>query len=288
MSDEIAPNDAATFCANEVREHAFAQYATTLFIAPAQQRDLLALYAFNHEIASVRHHISQPLPGEIRLQWWADTLSGNAQHGSIEGHPVAAALLQAIKARNLPIDDFLRFIDAYRFDLYDDPMPALDALEGHLIDTDAILFSLAARICAPTIAAPGDLIHHAGLAQGLVRTIGLLPTHASRRQLYLPKQILDLNAVNIEDVFAGKPTSELNIALTYIRHTAQEHLNAARKLLAKSDSELALAFLPLVLTQKSLRQMERAEFDPFRRSQPSRLSILWTLWRAARHPPFRR
>ncbi len=33
---------------------------------------LQALYAFNAEIAGIRDRIRQPLPGEIRLQWWRD------------------------------------------------------------------------------------------------------------------------------------------------------------------------------------------------------------------------
>ena len=40
---------------------------------------------------------SQPLPGEIRLQWWTDMLAG-AGHGGVEGNPVAAELMLAIRS----------------------------------------------------------------------------------------------------------------------------------------------------------------------------------------------
>lgn len=58
-------------------------------------RALLAIYAFNVEITRVREQVSQPLPGEIRMQWWTDMLAG-AGHGGVEGNPVAAELLLAI------------------------------------------------------------------------------------------------------------------------------------------------------------------------------------------------
>ena len=79
-----------------MRSHDFARYASTLFVPRDQRRALLALYAFNVEISRVRDQVSQPLPGEMRLQWWTDMLPG-AGHGGVEGNPVAAELLRAIR-----------------------------------------------------------------------------------------------------------------------------------------------------------------------------------------------
>ena len=92
-----ADRNAAAFCAELVRGHDFARYASTLFVDADQRRALLALYAFNVEIFRVRDQVSQPLPGEVRLQWWTDMLTGRA-HGGVEGNPVAAELLAAIRA----------------------------------------------------------------------------------------------------------------------------------------------------------------------------------------------
>ena len=63
---------APTWCAR----HDFARYASTLFVPAIQRRALLAIYAFNVEISRVREQVSQPLPGEMRLQWWTDMLAG--------------------------------------------------------------------------------------------------------------------------------------------------------------------------------------------------------------------
>ena len=96
MSAVETSKDSAAFCADLVRTHDFSRYASTLFVPTTQRRALLAVYAFNVEIARVREQVSQPLPGEIRLQWWTDMLEG-AGHGEVEGNPVAAELLRAIR-----------------------------------------------------------------------------------------------------------------------------------------------------------------------------------------------
>ena len=54
MSGADEGRQAAEFCADLVRSHDFARYASTLFVPADQRRALLALYAFNVEISRVR------------------------------------------------------------------------------------------------------------------------------------------------------------------------------------------------------------------------------------------
>ena len=110
--------------------HDFDRFASTLFVAADIRRALLALYAFNLEISRMREQVSQPMPGEIRLQWWSDMLAGAGQ-GGVEGNPVAAELCCAIGRYGLPVEPLSRLIDAHQFDLYDDPMASMAALEAY-------------------------------------------------------------------------------------------------------------------------------------------------------------
>ncbi|HET9584564.1 MAG TPA: squalene/phytoene synthase family protein, partial [Bradyrhizobium sp.] len=141
MSAGEPSKDSAAFCAGLVRTHDFARYASTLFLPAVRRRALLAVYAFNVEISRVRDQVSQPLPGEIRLQWWTDMLEG-AGHGEVEGNPVAAELLQVIRDFRLPVEPLSRLIEEHQFDLYNDPMPSMAALEGYVTDTSSALLSL--------------------------------------------------------------------------------------------------------------------------------------------------
>ncbi len=77
----------------------------------------------------MREIVSDPLPGEVRLQWWRDLLSGE-ERGDSGGNPVAAALLDTMRRFRLPAAPLVGLIDARIFDLYDDPMPTVADLEA--------------------------------------------------------------------------------------------------------------------------------------------------------------
>ena len=276
----------AGFCAELVRTHDFIRYASTLFVPAAQRRALLAIYAFNVEISRVRELVSQPLPGEVRLQWWTDMLAG-AGHGGVEGNPVAAELKLAIHNWPLPVERLSRLIDEHQFDLYNDPMPTMAALEGYINDTSSALFSLGAGIMGGPSDEIDHLARHAGLAQGLAQVIAALPLDASRRQLFVPLQLLESRGSGMDEVFAGRQTPKLRRALDQLIGEAREHLRTAFALLASVPPEARPVFLPLALVARELERMSRADSDPFTPHVTSRFRTLWTLWRASRSRPFR-
>jgi phytoene synthase len=286
MSGTGGSTDSASFCAELVRTHDFARYASALFVPSGQRRSLLALLAFNVEISRVRLQVSQALPGEMRLQWWTDMLAG-AGHGGVEGNPVAAELLLAIRDRRWPVEPLSRLIEEHQFDLYNDPMPTMAALEGYLGDTTAALFRLGGWIAGGSSDAVEHLARHAGLAQGIAEVLAALPLDASRRQLFVPLQLLESHGSDMEEVFSGKPTPKLRAALHELAAEAGEHLKTAFSLLESVPGEVKPLFLPLALVRRGLAQMSHADYDPFLPRAESRLRTLWTLWRASRSRIFR-
>lgn len=287
MSAAATSKASAAFCADLVRTHDFVRYASTLFLPAATRRALLSVYAFNVEISRVREQVSQPLPGEMRLQWWTDMLEG-AGHGGVEGNPVAAELLQTIGEFRLPVVPLSRLIEEHQFDLYNDPMPSMAALEGYVTDTASALFALGARIVTPPSAAIDHLARHAGLAQGIAEVLLALPHDAARRQLFLPLQLLQQHGSGIEQVFSGKQTPQARAAINDLVAEARKHLGTAFELLAHVPPQARPVFLPLALVRRDVTRMSRADFDPFLPQMTSRLSTLWTLWRASRTKEFGR
>ena len=288
VESAAAPHaDAAAYCAELVRRHDFARYAATLFVPATERRALLALYAFNVEIVRVRDHVTQPLPGEIRLQWWADMLSGQA-HGGVEGNPVAAELMLAIHDFNLPVERLSRLVEEHRVDLYSDPIPNMAALESYLACTCSALFTLAARVVAQPSAEIGHLAHHAGLALGLSQVIANLPRDTSHHQVFLPRELLESHGSSIDEVLAGKDTPTLRGVLEQLADQARQHLATTSSLLAKVPPPARAAFLPLALVRRDLARLARADRNPFLPQPESRLRTLWALWRASRSPEFAR
>ena len=283
MAEDV--KDASAYCANLVRTHDFPRYASTLFLPGVHRRPLLAIYAFNVEISRIRDQVSQPLPGEMRLQWWTDMLEG-AGHGGVEGNPVAAELLQTIAEFRLPVAPLSRLIEEHQFDLYNDPMPSMAALEGYVTDTSAALLSLGARVAVPPSAVIDHLARHAGLAQGMAQVIAVLPLDAARRQLFLPLQLLQQHGSGMEEVFSGKQTPRARAAIDQLAGDARKHLSTAFELLTHVPPQVRPVFLPLALVRRDLTRMSRADFDPFLPQTTSRLRILWTLWCASRTKEF--
>ena len=270
--------DAASYCAELVRSADRDRFVATLF-APAHNRDALyALYAFNVEVARVRERAREAAPGEIRLQWWREVLQGERQ-GEALATPVAASLLNTIETYRPPVNVMLALLGARRFDLYDEPMPTVAALEDYAVKTASGLIAIAAAMLgvdAVRAARP------AGIALALTELLAALPGHAARRQLYLPLELLDRHGVGAADVFAGRSSPALNGAAAELRGLARRHLAAAADLLPGFPDQALPAFLPIAPVRRSLDQMDRSDIFSPRALSPWRRQ--WLIWRAARNP----
>lgn len=259
------------------------RYLTALFAAGEQRPGLLALYAFNAEIARVRDMVSAPLPGEVRLQWWRDFLEGT-EHGAASANPVAAALGETVETYQLPTAALVAMTEARTFDLYDDPMPTLNDLEGYAGETSSAVIQLGSLILNEG-RDPGTatLAGHAGVAYALTGLMRALPWHAARGQMYLPADLLQRHGVDPETVFKGETTPELQAALKELRAHVRHHLERVRRHVGEIPAHVAPAFLPVALVEPFLKRMEKPGADPLK--NPVALSQFrrqWILWRAAR------
>jgi 15-cis-phytoene synthase len=192
----------------------------------------------------------------------------------------------AIRNFRLPVEPLSRLIDEHQFDLYNDPMPSMAALEGYVNDTSSALFALAARVAARPSDEVDHLARHAGLAQGIAQVISALPLDAARRQLFVPLQLLQQHGSGMEEVFSGKQTPPARAAIDQLIGEARAHLDTAFELLTGVPPEVRPIFLPLALVRRDLKRMSRADNDPFVQRTTSRFRLLWTLWRASRSPEF--
>ena len=276
--------DAFAHCEGLVRAADKDRFLASLF-APAEHRDaLLALYAFNLEIARVREVAHEAVAGEIRLQWWSDVLGG-AGRGEVAAHPVAAALLATMARYQLPLERLERLIEARRFDLYDEPMGSSADLEVYADGASTSLIALAAQILAG-----GEerdirmLSHHAGLAHAFVGLLAAFPIHAARGQIFVPLEILARHGATREQVLGGQATAQLHEALAELRLHARRHLRAAQQLLAAALPAVMPALLPVALAGPTLARMERRGYDPFTPIEIAAWRRQLILWRAARWP----
>ncbi len=274
--------DAFSYCAELVRDADRDRFLAALF-APAEHRGALhALHAFNIEIARVREVAREPLPGEIRLQWWSDVLSGQRGEEAM-ANPVAAALLDTIKRYKLPREPLVTLVEAHVSDLYDEPVETLADLEAYAVKTSSSLFALAARILAARDDAR-DTAHLAGIADAVARLMVTLPRQIARHQLFIPTELLAQQGVVTADVFAGNATPQLRAALAQMRDIAITALAAAGQHIGTAPPAIIPALLPLAVTRLQLGRMRRLDYDPFAPREISPWRRQWAIWRAARNP----
>lgn len=245
-------------CEGIVRQHDPDRFISALF-APAQKRKhLFALYAFNHEIARVAESVTQPMLGEIRLQWWRETVE-QARAGKPRSHDVAQALAETFAEIPLPFEPFDAMLDARIFDSSAEAFDTLESLEAYADATSGNLMRLASLI----LGAPNDaLARDAGIAYALSGTARSLPFCAARGKTFLPAAMLrDVDLVP-EDALSHTSAGPLRVVLTKLAEHARAHYSATRRL-PKPRQALA-AFLPAATVPLYLKRVSGPRFDPFR------------------------
>ena len=120
------------------------RWLASRFVAdPVARADLIALYAFNHELARATEAAREPLVQEIRLTWWREALDEVFAARPPRRHPVVEALAETIRRRELPPAPFETMIEA-RIEAIDAPVADEAAVYRHVDATAGMLMSLAA------------------------------------------------------------------------------------------------------------------------------------------------
>jgi 15-cis-phytoene synthase len=240
--------------AEQVRQWDRDRYLATLFARDDQRSDLFALYAFDAEIARIPSLVSEPQVGEIRLQWWLDTIDAIFAEQAVD-HPIAQALGAAIRKGRLPKEPLRNLVLARTNELYADPMPSLNDLEGYLGETKSAVIQMAAQILLEGKGQGlGTAAGLGGVAQGIAELLTRLP-----RLPHEGKHLL--------------PSSQDTPAL--VAH-ARARLSEARQHFASVPSEAWPAFLPLATTSARLNKLEANGAG----HSISALKSQWLIWRA--------
>jgi 15-cis-phytoene synthase len=218
------------------------RYLASLFAPDEKRPHLFALYAFDAEIARIRTLVTDPKIGEIRMQWWADTLEAFNNDSNID-HPVAQNLAFVLKSFALPSTHLVQMIEARRAELYADQFPDLFSLESYIAETDAVIMQCAAMILDRESATKSStVIGNYAAAFGLARLLA----NTALRSKFLPP----------------------NETVESLKQLALKRLAEARK--EQVPSILIPALLPASLTGLYLE------------GSPSALRKQWHLWRKSR------
>jgi NADH dehydrogenase [ubiquinone] 1 alpha subcomplex assembly factor 6 len=243
-----------------LRRHDRDRFLASL-LAPADKRPALwALLGFNYEIARVREIVSQPILGQIRLQWWRDTVAEIYENKSVRRHEVATPLAEAVQGHGISRTLLDRMIDARERDLIDEPPATLEALESFLGDTAGALLQAQAEVLSG--ADGGEAATHVGIAWGLVGLMRSVPFHAAAGVRYVPTDLAEAAGLTEQMLFTARPSPALGATLQSLAEIAQRHLSAARA--RHPSARIRPALLTARLADVYLKRLKAAGYDPYR------------------------
>ncbi len=225
--------DDLSYCSDQLRRLDHDRYLITL-LAPERTRPfVLALYAFNLEIARTAENVSEPMLGQIRLQWWREAVEG-IYSGTPRRHAVIQPLNEAIRTLELPRAHFDSLIDARESDLESEPFADRDQFFQYTEITGGLIEELAIRTVAPDEAVAWSAARQVGQAWAIIGIMRAIPFMAEQGRAMLP--MTDLRAVGMtrDDLtLSGKDSKNggrrlAGIVETYVQ-VAQDKLARARR-----------------------------------------------------------
>ncbi len=246
-----------------VRHHDRDRYQTVLFAPAARREALFALYAFNFQIARVRESVTQPMLGQIRLQWWRENVAAAFEGGPVRHHPVVEALTGLIRELPMTRDHFDRLVDAREADLAEEPPASLPALEDYAEATSATLIYLALEVLGVHDPRVDEAGLHVGIAYSLAGLLRAMPFHARTGRQLIPADIAARSGLSEQDYRALRSTPGLRSATAELAAAASRHLGLARAQCTKMPRSALPALLPAAVAQRSLLRLKRAAYDPF-------------------------
>ena len=145
------------------------RWLASRFVADRSVRaDVIALYAFNDELARIAPAVSSPLLSEIRLAWWREALDEIAEGRPVRRHPVTEALARAAGRRRISPDLLYGMVEARAADLDAEAFTDAVSLYRYLDATAGAVMALAAQVMGdrdPAVTAAGRAWGVAGLAR---------------------------------------------------------------------------------------------------------------------------
>lgn len=113
-----------------VRDHDRDRFLGALFAPEPQRAGLLALLAFDHELARTRTVTREPMLARIRLEWWREAVAEAAGDGKPRAQPVVESLSEIVRRHDISADRLRALIDA-REEEIDGPLDVMRA--GHAL-----------------------------------------------------------------------------------------------------------------------------------------------------------
>ena len=125
-----APDASHRYVLDLVRDADRERFRGALFAPEPRRSGLLALLAFDHELARTRTVTKEPMLARIRLEWWREAVAEAAGTGALRAQPIVESLSETSRRHGLAVESLVALIDA-REEEIEGPLDVMRA--GHAL-----------------------------------------------------------------------------------------------------------------------------------------------------------
>jgi len=270
--------------------HGRSYYLATRLLPGWKRRHVHALYGFVRYADELVDDLASTLDPPAKaaaLQAWGQRFFTGLRGAPVDD-PVLPAVLHTVRAFQLEVADFERFLDSMAMDLTITGYDTYQDLCGYMEGSAAVIGTMLTPILEPSDpAAAREHARQLGLAFQLTNFIRDLAEDHARGRVYLPAQDLDRFGVDRADLAGGPTSPQVAELLAFEIGRARAHYAAAApgiQLLAPSSQPcIRVAF---DLYQGILEEVERVGYQVLDRrvAVPGhrRLRVAGRHWAAAR------
>ncbi len=236
--------------------------------APAETRArLIALYAFNDQIARVRDKVSEPMLGDLRLAWWREAVDEIYDPARpVRAHEAAVALDAALREAKPPRLWLDRLVNARGRDLDADPFNTVTGLRDYAEQSSATLMRLAVWLSAPEAElseAAEAAVLHAGTAWALTGLMRAYGAHRAKGRIIIPREALEARELSAEVLKREEDAEAARHAMRPVLEAATREYAEAKARYSALPIAAAPALIYAALIPHYLKKMASEDYNPF-------------------------
>ncbi|PCJ71360.1 MAG: hypothetical protein COA62_01780 [Rhodobiaceae bacterium] len=255
------------YCLDQLRRFDHDRYLAILLTPVNVRTSLCALYAFEAEMARIPHSVSEPMLGEIRYQWWRETLD-KMKPGEEPSHEIAGAVCETFVGSGVDPSALIPLIDRRALELSEDPFDTLDELVAHVGQVAILGADIAFQLAGQKAQYENSKkeIGKIVTGYGIISHLRRLPIDASRLHLGLPLDLMGKYEIDPHDVFGAIIRPGFSAALGEMLERANLLFREGRDAAGHMSPDLLAILLPTSLTPLYVNRLRRSDFDLFRQS----------------------
>jgi phytoene synthase len=269
------------YCRQKAAQSGSSFYYSFLFLPEAQQRAIIALYAFCREVDDVVDECSDADLARTKLGWWQQEIASIYSEGGKPQHPVARALADVAKPYGLEQAELEQIIAGMAMDLEYQRYSDFAALRHYCHHVAGVVGLLSAKIFGYQDPRTLEYAEELGLAFQLTNIIRDVGEDARRNRIYLPQDELARFGVSEEDLLQARETENFQRLMAFQIDRAQVHYEQAFAKLPAVDRRAQRTGIVMAAIYRTLLEEIRADGCRVltQRTSLTPLRKFWIAWK---------